>query len=79
MTHTSYTLPCQISVCQTALLLISVTHQKNEIVGKVQPLLLYHQHLSLVVGKNNKIGGTTFGAAAHRLLFCDLLEGLRTS
>jgi hypothetical protein len=45
----SYTLPRQTPYCKTAHLLLSVARQQNLpiIGGKVQPLLLYHQHLLL--------------------------------
>ena len=73
-TFASYTFPCQMSFCQTAPLLPSVTWQQN--------VMEYWQEGSAsttipptsitdVMGQHNNIGGITFGAA---LVFQPLSE-----
>jgi hypothetical protein len=50
-----YTLPCQMQICQTAPLLLSVSRQQTlqTIGGKFQPVLPYHQHPPLTSWANS--------------------------
>jgi len=62
----SYTLPSQVSFCQTVPLLPSVTWQQN-IMGYwwegSTSTAIPPTFVSDIVGQHNKIGGITFGAA----------------
>ena len=62
----SYTLPCQMPLCQSAPLLPSVTWQQN-VMGYRWELAtstaVPPTFASDVMGKHNKIGGITFGAS----------------
>lgn len=62
----SSVLPCQMSFCQSAALLLSIAWQQRNTWNtgrKVQPVLPHHQHQSDVMGQDNKIEGIIFKAS----------------